>query len=134
LIAIRESCPVAILRFRAIPPYWRLFYRHPLCEVWDEPKTQSSFQGHVKPPYARARAGWRASNDGVSSTSNGTTVFIAENQFGLLFQLVMQGAIRGELNPRSRLFQPGAIRGSTRPADGQNRGLILSTRGGAGFS
>src|SRR5271165_6813941 len=32
---------------------------------------------------------------------------------------------------RARLSQPGAIRGSTRPADGQNRGLILPTRRGA---
>jgi hypothetical protein len=32
---------------------------------------------------------------------------------------------------RARLSQPGAIRGSTRPADGQNRGLILSTCKGA---
>jgi len=32
---------------------------------------------------------------------------------------------------RARLSQPGAIRGSTRPADGQNRRLILSTCRGA---
>jgi hypothetical protein len=32
---------------------------------------------------------------------------------------------------RARIFEPGTIRGSTRPADGQNRSLILSTLRGA---
>ena len=32
---------------------------------------------------------------------------------------------------RARLSQPAAVRGSTRPADGQNCSLILSTRRGA---
>ena len=30
---------------------------------------------------------------------------------------------------RARLSQPATVRGSTRPADGQNRSLILSARG-----
>jgi hypothetical protein len=45
----------------------------------------------------------------------------AESLLGLLVQVTF----------RVRLPQPNAVRGSTRPADGQNDSLILSTRRGA---
>jgi hypothetical protein len=63
---------------------------------------------------------------GLSSVSGKSIV--VEFDGGLLSS---DGGILALRELRARLSQPGAIRGSTRPADGQNRGLILSTRRGA---